>query len=173
MLWPSASIGGTVTDEQGEPVCGAFVRVLLEVLVNGQPRLATGPIAKTDDRGHYQVASLAKGNYIVSVPSVQATLLADPTPNAGMVTKPALSAGPTTNTGLRIGSDATHLLGLGDYVTPPAPRAGQPLVYPPLFYPGVRSPGEASRITVDYGDHLDGVNLQLQLVPGYPGFWDG
>ena len=98
LLWPSASIGGTVTDEQGEPVCGAFVRVLLEVLVNGQPRLATGPIAKTDDRGHYQVASLAKGKYMVSVPSVQATLLADPTPNAGTVTKPALSAGPTTST---------------------------------------------------------------------------
>ena len=63
LLRPSA-VSGTITDERGDPVVGAYVRVLTEVIVAGVPHLAGGPAAKTDDRGMYRVSGLAPGKYV-------------------------------------------------------------------------------------------------------------
>jgi len=84
VLWRPPSISGTVRDERGEPVVGATVRAMARLIVGGQPQLAAGPIAKTDDRGVYRIANLLRGDYYVMVPS---TLL----PSAGP-SRPAGSA---------------------------------------------------------------------------------
>jgi hypothetical protein len=68
------SISGTVMDERGEPIVGASVRVLPQVLISGRTQWLAGAVAWTDDRGAYRIPGLGPGRYVVSVPSVQATL---------------------------------------------------------------------------------------------------
>jgi len=71
---PPASIGGTVTDEHGDPAVGAYVRVLGQLFVAGQLQFVGGPVVSTDDRGMYRFANLQPGKYVVSVPNVQAAV---------------------------------------------------------------------------------------------------
>ncbi len=66
------SISGTVLDDHGEPIVGAFVRVLRQIPVAGEMQLAAGQVATTDDRGAYRIAYLMPGNY-VQLPSMQNT----------------------------------------------------------------------------------------------------
>jgi hypothetical protein len=68
------SITGTVTDERGEPIVGATVRVLPQIYLAGHVQWLAGAIATTDNRGEYRIAGLGRGRYVVSVPSIQATL---------------------------------------------------------------------------------------------------
>ncbi len=51
-----SAISGTVIDERGEPVVNVPVRVLTRIPVAGTMQLASGPAARTDDRGVYRVA---------------------------------------------------------------------------------------------------------------------
>ena len=53
---------------------GAYVRVLPQVLIAGRTQWLAGAVAVTDDRGAYRIAGLGPGKYVVSVPSMQATL---------------------------------------------------------------------------------------------------
>jgi hypothetical protein len=66
------SISGSVMDERGEPVVGAHVRVLPQVLISGRTQWLVGTFALTADRGAYRIPGLGPGRYVVSVPSVQA-----------------------------------------------------------------------------------------------------
>ncbi len=100
-MTPDASIAGVLLDEAGEPVRLAQVfaeRVAPEL--PGESNAATGgpmrqvEAAMTDDRGHYELAGLAPGNYLVRVqaqpwyassPGLQRSLNA-----AGPTTDPSL-----------------------------------------------------------------------------------
>jgi hypothetical protein len=64
-LWRPSSIGGTVLDERGEPIVGAYVRAMTRIMIAGNSRITTGPVAKTDDRGQYRIANLPSGDYVV------------------------------------------------------------------------------------------------------------
>ena len=69
-LTPNSSISGTVLDEASEPIRQA--RVTLQVVTsaesgNGVENLVARGAATTDDRGHYELANLAPGDYRVSV----------------------------------------------------------------------------------------------------------
>ena len=47
-LWPTGAIGGAVIDERGEPVAGAYVRVLRQLMVAGRVHLApSAPVRMT------------------------------------------------------------------------------------------------------------------------------
>ena len=73
VLWPPAAISGTVTDGHGDPVVGAYVRVLMKIGIGGRDRLAAGPPATTDDLGRYRIANLTRGAYVVALVSVSDT----------------------------------------------------------------------------------------------------
>jgi len=69
-LMPNAWISGTVLDEASEPIRQA--RVTLQVVTspendNGQESLTARGATVTDDRGHYELANLAPGDYRVGV----------------------------------------------------------------------------------------------------------
>ena len=69
-LTPNSWISGTVLDEASEPIRQA--RVTLQVVTspendNGQEGLMARGATMTDDRGHYELANLAPGDYRVGV----------------------------------------------------------------------------------------------------------
>jgi hypothetical protein len=67
-LWRYAAITGRVTDESGDPIVNATVRVLRRAMVAGRRQLVTGATDTTDDRGTYRISSLEPGDYVVVVP---------------------------------------------------------------------------------------------------------
>jgi hypothetical protein len=64
------SISGVVTDDIGEPVVGASVRLYRRNLVAGRRVLSQVNGTTTDDRGVYRLSSLLAGDYYVMLPVV-------------------------------------------------------------------------------------------------------
>lgn len=64
---PEAIISGTVTDERGEPVRHAEVRLYEDQDREGIRSTAIRQMAVTDDRGIYEIANIAPGNYYLAV----------------------------------------------------------------------------------------------------------
>src|SRR6185503_15767461 len=104
-----AAIGGTVTDENNEPVVGIYVRALAIASIAGARQYAAGPIALTDDRGMYRIAGLPPGQYLISVPTVGASIPADSDKIVATATAPFASFDP----------DASARLVFGKYPLPP------------------------------------------------------
>jgi hypothetical protein len=152
------AIGGTVTDERGEAVVGAYVRLLVPFKLAGTPQIAAGPAVKTDDRGAYRIANLPAGTYFVEVPSVQHSVQA----NTSMSEIEGADGEPSRNGGVLL--DGLTALILGNYVTPPPPIDGRWQAYPPIFYPGVASFGSAQPVHVSYGADQSGVDIALRPV---------
>jgi hypothetical protein len=64
-LVPVASIGGTVLDENGEPLAGVVVQgIAVRASLTG-PDYAPAKTAHTDDRGRYEILGLTPGDYVV------------------------------------------------------------------------------------------------------------
>ena len=66
-LNPLASIGGRVSDEEGEPVEGATVLALASQVQVGVQRYVPISQASTDDRGEFHLNPLPAGRYLVQV----------------------------------------------------------------------------------------------------------
>ena len=67
-MWRYATIAGTVTDESGDPIVRAPVRVLKRTTVGGKVTLKEYQADSTDDRGTYRIGQLEPGEYVVVVP---------------------------------------------------------------------------------------------------------
>jgi hypothetical protein len=65
-LWLPGSISGRVVDERGDPVVGAMVHALAQVMIGGRTRHVTGDPAITDDRGAYRISDLPPGRYVIA-----------------------------------------------------------------------------------------------------------
>jgi hypothetical protein len=165
------SISGTVVDERDEPVVGAHVRVLPQVLMAGRPQWLAGPVALTDDRGAYRIPGLGPGSYVVSVPSVQATL-----PASATIRPPGAHAG-TSLADMIAMADADRAEKLvvdagggqqsvvGRYtVSPPPAPDGQRTAYPIAFYPNVASPAAATPVELRLSEDRSGIDFQLHPV---------
>jgi hypothetical protein len=66
-LMPQAIITGTVTDEAGEPVRNAQVRLFEDQDSDGTRSTRTHTAVTTDDRGVYEIPSISPGNYYLAV----------------------------------------------------------------------------------------------------------
>jgi Carboxypeptidase regulatory-like domain len=66
-LTPLAFLSGKVIDESGEPVRKARVMLYVENHQGGMKRIERHGADLTDDEGYYEFATLAPGNYFVSV----------------------------------------------------------------------------------------------------------
>ncbi len=165
-LWRLGSITGRVVDERGEPVVGVAVRGFSSVTVAGHSQWVGSDLATTDDRGEYRLANLMPGKYVVSVLSVQQTVL-DTTPEASQKRAiGALSFGGGSNPGLpAIDVDGRHRIAVSNFATPPPPNAAAPRAYPAQFYPSAPTLTSARTIDIGYGTSRPGVDFQLQPVP--------
>jgi Carboxypeptidase regulatory-like domain len=66
-LMPQAIFYGTVSDEAGEPVRDAQVRLYQDQDVDGIRSTRQRQTVPTDDRGMYEIPNIAPGNYFLSV----------------------------------------------------------------------------------------------------------
>ena len=160
----TASLSGTVFDDQTDPVVGVPVRLLTKVRVAGRTQLAAGPTTTTDDRGAYRFSGLTAGEYFVHVPSVQVTLSGDSLkpPTTSSPQSVATSA-PDPDGVLR--ADGGLALFVGLYATPPA--GGGSVSYAMAYHPAARSMDAATPISMAYGDQRQNVDVQLSLLPTF------
>jgi hypothetical protein len=170
VMWRTAAISGTVTDETGEPLVGVLVRVLARITIAGRPQLAGGATARTDDLGRYRVAGLAAGPYVVFVPSVQAavpaTLTLEELSGLGADSvKAAESSGRTLTIPdpPAVIVDASTRLIVGNDVTPP-PVSAAAWSYPPTYYPLARAIADAAIVDVGRAEQRTGVDIRLAPV---------
>jgi hypothetical protein len=66
-MWPTAKIGGVVTDESGTPVQNVQVRLLRRQLLGGRPYFIPSTIAMTNADGRYEFANLAPSAFVVAL----------------------------------------------------------------------------------------------------------
>jgi hypothetical protein len=181
-LWRFATIGGTVTDEAGEPVVGISVRAMRRIFENGRPQFAVagaGMTAETDDRGAYRLTTLIPGEYMLAITSTQTTV-----PQSLVEAyRKASSAGTALDIDRELRASDSPTLGsmtsgmlVGDHffqssafasrvLTPPAPTAdGKVSVYPMQFYPNAMSEAQATVVTLRAGEDRLGLDMHLKPV---------
>jgi hypothetical protein len=66
-LEPTAVIGGTVTDDSGEPVAGAQVRLFRQDQRNGEERIIGTQTSISDDTGAYEFSRVRAGTFFITV----------------------------------------------------------------------------------------------------------
>ena len=167
-MWKNAALGGTVTDEAGEPVVGVQLRVLANALAGGRRRFNAIGAAVTDDRGVYRFSNLVPGEYkvVASPPPVSVRASATSaviTTTRGRGEISELTAVMSGGRGLEVG-DALMAIGRGMAVPPP-PVNGRIQIYPPTFHPSTLNPGQSPTIVVASGEERNGIDIQLQPVP--------
>jgi len=124
-LFPSASLGGTVLDEGGEPVRHASVSLYREDREEGVRYTHNVQTAITDDQGWYEFSPLQMGTYFVSA-------TATPWYAVHQVSSSAGQAG-----------------------TKPAADRSLDVAYPEVYYKDATEPDGALPISLRGGDHLE------------------
>lgn len=165
-MWKQAAITGRVVDEAGEPLVAISVRAFRRQGFVDR-RLTMTRSAVTDDRGIYRLALLDPGEYVVGVASRNATVplpIAQSragTPAGDLSREIGGASLPGTPSAIQLG-DQVYMLGGG---TPIPPTSGERLfVYPPVFYPSVSEPTQASSITLSPGEEREGIDLLVAPV---------
>jgi len=134
-LQSAAVVRGRVTDEDGDPMLNAQVSVLRQTYASGHSRWEQIGSERTNDLGEYRIASLAAGNYYVSV---------SPPPDF----KSLIEAASTTAEPRSAG----------------APDKAAAISYQTTFYPGTTDRGQAAPIQLHPGDDFP-VNFSLPPSP--------
>jgi len=164
------SIGGTVADETGEPVVGAYVRALTRVFVGGNVHLASSVVTRTNDRGAYRIAGLSPGKYIVMVPSVQWAVPVAAT-DQDLITAPVRPAVELTGSA-PLARRADPAVPVGDrtrwiinrYLPAPPARDGVLSAYPITFYPAARTLTAATAVELKAGEDRAGIDIRMAPV---------
>jgi hypothetical protein len=193
-IWKYGAIGGTITDEAGEPVVGIGVRLFARARPGETPGSASGSggtfvsLARpyvasagptlTDDRGMYRFGNLTAADYIIiaSPPLVSAPRdIFDDIARSGRGNSTTLALAGGANmaeSGRQLAASAAPLIvgdaiisiGRGGYVVPPL-SGGRLRIYPPTFYPAVTAAPQASTVTLSMGEERTGMDIQLAPAP--------
>src|ERR1700678_3096600 len=150
-LMPQAIFYGTVTDEAGEPVRRAQVRLYEDRDLDGIRSTQEVQTVITDDRGMYEIPNITPANYFLSV-SAQPWYAA------------AVNGGPP-----QIQFNSTQ---------PGTVNPALDVAYPTIFYPDATDSDDAIPIPIRGGERVEAnmtlnaqhaVHLQLPLAPGQEG----
>jgi len=146
-LHPEAVLYGKVTDERGEALRHAQVRLFSADGGWGQRRVAMVSQKNTDDLGEYRFAHLRAGKYYVAVEA-----------------RPWYA-----QTGFRYMPEQDPQAGPGTIIRFSGPRQTPAdsmldVVYPVTFYPGVTDGSAAGQIALDWGESEE-ADVSLQAVP--------
>jgi hypothetical protein len=64
-MFPGATVGGNIRDEDGDPVANATVQIYSVIYPNGFPTLGAAVTTKTNFRGDYRLFWMPAGDYII------------------------------------------------------------------------------------------------------------
>jgi hypothetical protein len=128
---------------------------------SGRRELQPAGTATTDDRGHYRIAALTPGDYIVSAAPrdelVQAAARYD---EISARAKEVLAA-----TAAREGAAVAEARAKAGAIAR-GPRPEDPKdAYVPVYFPGTTQMSAAATISLDVSEERPGTDLQLQLLP--------
>jgi protocatechuate 3,4-dioxygenase beta subunit len=141
-----ASIGGTVLDQNGQPLRDAQVSLWAyrwtargrELLVQRGP---AGPGQRTNARGEFRSYGLSRGDYVIQA-TVQGAMTAMPVTTQADIdaaAKPASAAVTAANVPVQV-------------------------TYAPMFYPNTPDPGAAQAVRLEPGDDRS-IDFQFRLIP--------
>jgi 5-hydroxyisourate hydrolase-like protein (transthyretin family) len=134
-LAPYAVIGGTITEDSGDPVSHARVSLFRQDTRSGSGKIVRAGSAFTDDTGAYEFARLEPGNYFLSV--VASPWYASPS--------------------------HPHWDASGNII-PEATRSPLDVAYPTTFYADVADENDATPIPIKAGNH-ERVDFTIHAVP--------
>ena len=135
-LFPAAVIGGTITDDNGDPVAGAAVTLYRQQQQDGASKIVPADSDSTRDDGTYEFDRLRAGTYYIGVSA-----------NPWYAFRPR-QLGP-----------------IDGMPAPPAPpRSPLDVAYPMTFYANATDSGSATPIAITPGDHPQ-LNVTLHAEP--------
>ncbi|HLJ76594.1 MAG TPA: carboxypeptidase-like regulatory domain-containing protein, partial [Acidobacteriaceae bacterium] len=136
-LTPWGVIDGAISDDNGDPVPDAEVRLFRQDQNQGEGRIVAAGRQQSDDRGSFEFAQLRPGSYFICVAAT-----------------PWYAFRP-----------AAHMDSSGNPL-PDDQQAASPLdvAYPMTFYPNATDSSGATPIPVRGGDHLQ-ISFSLHAVP--------
>jgi hypothetical protein len=171
-IWKHAAIGGTVTDEAGEPVVGVAVRAFRKIVTFGEVRFTSGyqgAAGTTDDRGAYRLSSLLPGEYLVAVPSQLTTFPAELMGQlerrevADEASGAIAELAPLGNfRNQQVGGSI--IMGTTRAVIPPSPDHDLTAVYRTTLFPAATKLSEATTFGLKPGEERSGVDISLRPV---------
>ena len=135
-LFPTAVIGGSITDDNGDPVAGAQVTLYRQQEQDGEMKIVTAGSDSTRDDGTWEFDQLRAGTYYISA-----------TATPWYAFQPAQRVGPD---GAPLPADQQ-------------PRSPLDVAYPMTFYANATDSGSATPIAIHAGDHPE-LNLTLHAV---------
>ncbi|MGA8431782.1 MAG: carboxypeptidase-like regulatory domain-containing protein [Candidatus Sulfotelmatobacter sp.] len=136
-LQATAVVDGRVTDEDGEPLADAQVRVQRRTFAGGHNHWEPAGTERTNDLGEYRISGLSAGRYYISV---------TPPPNLkNLIETPS-------------NKPSGEISGNGEQDKPP------PASYATSYYPGVRDRAQASAVQLRAGEDFP-ANLSLTPSP--------
>jgi len=144
------AIAGRITDEDGEPIPGASVRVMRYQYQQGDRRLIQAGTGQTDDKGQYRVWGLMPGDYYVA--GTARGFGGQPVQGGGA----GRFGGPGGPGGGRFGG------AFGAFGTQTTEE--ESIAYAPTYYPGVPSVADAAAVTLGVSQEALDVSFSLQLV---------
>lgn len=174
-IWRPGVIGGTVLDDNGDPLVGVEVRAIRQTFVAGR-RQSVNPIRqKTNDLGEYRFPDLVPGDYIVAV---LASVVSEPPSFAGAIRAGGETPRSYLQTMTAVGT-APIVFGRATGVTSPdrplvgslAHLPGMPsgegvwATYPTTYHPNTLVQGQAAVVRVASGEVRDAVDIGVRLVP--------
>jgi hypothetical protein len=136
-LFPTAVIGGTITDESGDPVGGAQVTLYRQQQQGGETKIVRADADSSDDDGTYEFSHIYAGTYFIGVSANPWYAFHPPQQNA---------------------PDGTP------FSADQQPRSPLDVAYPMTYYANAVDSGSATPIQINSGDHPQ-LNVTLHAVP--------
>ncbi|HUF47664.1 MAG TPA: carboxypeptidase-like regulatory domain-containing protein [Vicinamibacterales bacterium] len=178
-MFRPATIAGVVGDEASEPLTGVPVEALRREFTEDGETWLSVTRTQTNDLGAYRLTGLLPGEYVVVVPSVQASMplaTLEEVGRTGATTANIMAVffmngGPGSSTvghpmpGMLFDDDEANGVMIGAAATPPASPDGTRVGYPTHFYPASDSVESAVPIALASGEARHGVNVILTPQP--------
>jgi hypothetical protein len=166
-LQRGAVIAGMVLDPLGQPAPGVNVQILVFTKRDGDRVLTSAPAtgsSVTNDRGEYRFYGMRPGSYVVratppTVSNQELRQLSDSEMQAAIAEASRAPTPPSV-------FETPRTIAPAPAVDIPVPQTGgRSIALSPVFYPGSTRESDAGELSVTAGQELNGVNLQLVLVP--------
>lgn len=149
-----SALGGRIRDTVGDAAPGMRVEAIRILHASTGDRAETLGETITDDRGQYRIFGLPAGDYILA--TTQRTMVG----GLGAISAPTEAEVDARINALKSRSNAPTPAAPS---TAPAPPLDKGYAMPPIYYPGVVTPGEAVTVTLGAAESREGLDIGVRL----------